>query len=100
MLTLKRIQPKKIALYVIILAVLFGATLFLIYVNFFAGGSPVATAPVTKNAGGAAGGDDGVYQERELDFLQNAKFKALRVFGAPITVGSGRSNNPFALPQE
>jgi hypothetical protein len=100
MLTLKRIQPKKMAFYIAVLAVLFGVTLFLIYINFLAGNEPAVTAPVVKNAVNSPAGDTGDYQEQELDFLQDAKFKALRSFGEPVSVGSGRSSNPFFSSQE
>lgn len=86
------------ALYIVMLVLLFGVSVFLIYVNFFAGGGSTATAPVVKNAGSATAGDAALYQEHELDFLQDAKFQALRNFGKPVTVESGRSSNPFSLP--
>ena len=114
MLAVKKTNPKKMIGYAVVLLILFGATFYMVYINFLASPKTSVVDPdvsidfvgnsedfidsltnIQNNGTTQDGVNDKMYNINELTFLNSNKFKDLKNFNENIVINEDRSKNPF-----
>ncbi|MDP3900532.1 MAG: hypothetical protein Q8Q23_05655 [bacterium] len=105
MLAPQKANPKKVAVYSVVLVAIFGAIGWILYTNVFSSNVAINdtavstdTVDVTDTATTTPTPDDiSVYDEHELDFLQSPQFRRLVDNTESVEPGPGNNSSPFII---